>query len=143
LRTPIFTLAAWGKRANANTTSGGGYPSHFFCSCHKVYAFGAEPDGRLFLGHPYKELERKTVPGRIADLQFHHVALFKTEKKATFFLDGEPCSEMDFDEPFEYDGPLAIFSVGNNQGFPFLAHDFQPPFGGRRGQATGQFDPVN
>lgn len=122
LQLQTFTLAAWVKRSQVNTLSGGGYPGHFFCFRDRGYVFGAHSDGRLYAIGPDKEREKRALDVRIADTQWHHLALAKSADKLVFFLDGDACGEfvMDRDQQYDCDAGLSLFSIGSNTGYPFF-----------------------
>jgi hypothetical protein len=113
-----YTLALWLKRADPNRTSSGAHHAVIFgLRGTKELLFGAEADGRLYAQGPDG---RRTVPARIADLQWHHLAVVKRAKTAAFYLDGEACGEVEFGQTSDLSKGLGVGSVGGQVGYPFI-----------------------
>jgi hypothetical protein len=113
-----FTLAAWLKRSDPNRTSSGGYHAAFVgLSGRKATFFGLQPDGRLYL---WGADGFRTVPARVADLEWHHVAVAKRAKTIVFYLDGENVGEAEYGFPADMREGLSFGSVGNQVGYPFV-----------------------
>ena len=111
-----YTLSVWLKRSNLTTTSGGGYQAMFFVLTDKVGLFGAESDGRLYASGA--DNNRHPIQARIIGLQWHHVAVVKKGRTASFYLDGEPVGEVESGQPADCRKGVSI--GGSKDGYPFV-----------------------
>jgi hypothetical protein len=123
LRLQTFTLALWVRRANENSTSGAGYCAFLAIHNNRGYSLGLEPDGRLFFVNQAATAtapERQAVQSRVANLEFHHLAVVCADKKAILYLDGTSCGDVEVSEAFQFGGELHLGGVGNGVGYGFL-----------------------
>jgi choice-of-anchor C domain-containing protein len=120
LQLQTFTIEAWVKRADlSRTTVGQIYDNAaFLCYGNLGYGFGPTHDGRLLLtkvgvGGVYSS----TV--RIADANYHHVAVTKTGSTVTFYVDGIGETAPPYDPGFVFNTPVAIGARGGDFAHPF------------------------
>lgn len=85
-----FTIEAWVKRANATNVSFNGDGSGLIFSLGTTggYGFGLNADGFLMLAS--LQINEVMSDARIADTNWHHVAVTKFQTNVVFYLDGVP-----------------------------------------------------
>ena len=106
-----FTIEAWIKRASlakASQAPGGGL---FFSYGTDGYGFGMGDDGSLFLSKIDNSAVGTSV--KIADTNFHHVALTKLNSQVIFYIDGTAYPASAYDPGFSFATPVAIGARGD------------------------------
>ena len=120
LRLQTFTIEGWVKRGSAaQATLDSPDAGVIFGYGQNGYAFYVTNYGRLaltkvgvsnvesFSGGTFPEL-------RIADTNFHHVAVVKSGTYATFYLDGVASSRKYYDTQFSFETNAAVGARGDN-----------------------------
>jgi hypothetical protein len=107
-----FTIEGWVRRASLSASSLVSPDAELFSCGHGGYAFGMWSDGRLFLSKADFDNLPSTLT--VSDLNFHHVAVTKTNGVVVFYIDGVSNGTPAYNSVFSFSTPVAIGARGDN-----------------------------
>lgn len=113
-----FTIEAWIRRASLEVTSKNFQDAELLSFGSGGYGFGIWGDGRLFL----TKIDWGNVnsSSAIADTNYHHVAVTKTNSLVVFYIDGMSNSTAIYNPGFTFTTPVAIGGRGDQSWNSFL-----------------------
>ena len=122
LQLQSFTIEAWIARASTHAATldnpfGDGV---LFAYGPSGYAFGIHDDGRLILSKVGVSGVFSPTLVAITDLDFHHVAVTKSDSTVIFYADGVPSTPQSYGEVFEFTTNPGIGGRGDNFTGSFL-----------------------
>lgn len=111
-----FTIEAWIKRADPNLVSQAYGAAVLFAGGKGSYSLAMQGTGELLLGQV--TVSNVASSARIADTNWHHVAVTLGGTNVTFYIDGNPAGSAIYQAFFYFDTPFAIGSLGTS-GYTF------------------------
>jgi hypothetical protein len=117
-----FTIEAWIKRASAtlgtlDPNPGDVRNAAFFSYGLDGYGFFLNNDNRLLLTKLGIDGVFSTTT--LADTNFHHVAVTKTNSSVTFYIDGRDAGDVEDNDVFQFGSHADIGAIGGSQACTF------------------------
>ncbi len=113
-----FTIEGWLRRSNASQISASSTNGQIIGYGSGGYGVGLRNDGAIYLSH----LQVSTVTSslRVADTNWHHVAVAKSNAVVTFYLDGAGVAPTNYGEAFTFSTALAVGARSDTLANSFL-----------------------
>lgn len=106
-----FSIEAWIKRADNNSLSQDNpYGGDIFAGGYGSYGLAMGQTGELIAGQI--GVSSVSSSGKVADTQWHHVAVTKNGQSVKFYIDGQPAGTASYNPTFTFGTPFAIGSLG-------------------------------
>jgi hypothetical protein len=112
LQVQTFTIEAWASRSATTVSSLNATTGCVLCYGANGYGFGLFDDGRLFLSRIGVNVV-DSGSRRVTDLNFHHVAVTKSDNTVIFYVDGVGTTAPPYDPGFTFTTSVAIGGRGD------------------------------
>ena len=109
-----LTIEAWIRRASASQVTRGYYDGGDFLAYGSGgYGFAMYANGSLTFGKSYVS-EVRSIPGLVADTNWHHVAVSKSGSTVVYYVDGVAYPVAAYTATFTFTTTAAIGMLGNS-----------------------------